>query len=310
MTATLKEVDRLIHNLYAAALDFDGSSFRLEALAQLCRASGATGGAWLTRSRGAAAGEMTQWPEHSGASAQFIQGLQHGGSQRERHIDSLPAPFEGQQGLLLSYSHRTSSLLTSLVLLRFGNNRSPAAQIEELRRAAGHMVEAATLSLRQIVQRDEWLASMGRPSRGSAALVDEEGTVYATSRRFRELLTQEFGDGEFHELPFRLPRAPLNDQGAFTVGTLHLRVAHHGDLYLLHARRPLPLDALSPREQEIARALAEGKTFKTVARQLDIAVSTVANHASRIYRKLGIFRREELVGLLQSSKVAKAAKAA
>jgi DNA-binding CsgD family transcriptional regulator len=62
----------------------------------------------------------------------------------------------------------------------------------------------------------------------------------------------------------------------------------------------MPLDSLSVREQEIARALGSGKTFKSVARQYGIAASTVANHASRIYRKLDIFRREELVELLRA----------
>ena len=66
-------------------------------------------------------------------------------------------------------------------------------------------------------------------------------------------------------------------------------------------------DVLSPREQEIARALAMGKTFKSVAREFEIAISTVANHASRIYRKLGIYRREELVELLRKAVDSKAA---
>jgi DNA-binding NarL/FixJ family response regulator len=71
--------------------------------------------------------------------------------------------------------------------------------------------------------------------------------------------------------------------------------------YLVYARRSQPLDGLSPREQEIARALSTGKTFKSVARQCGIATSTVANHASRIYRKLGIYRREELFELIRAS---------
>ncbi|TAM24225.1 MAG: response regulator transcription factor, partial [Nevskiaceae bacterium] len=62
----------------------------------------------------------------------------------------------------------------------------------------------------------------------------------------------------------------------------------------------------SPREQQIARALGEGKTFKSIARNCGIAVSTVANHATRIYRKLGVYRREELVGLIRSSGVERA----
>ena len=61
------------------------------------------------------------------------------------------------------------------------------------------------------------------------------------------------------------------------------------------------------RAEQIARALGAGKTFKSVARQCDIAVSTVANHATRIYRKLGVFRREELVDLMRQSAISPSA---
>jgi len=308
VTATLKDIDRLIQTLYSSALELDWPSFRREALGVVCKAAGARSAAWLTRSRGGAPGEFSQWPG-TGADAEMLLQLRGSAHQHEQLIDPLPSPWAGEggaQGLLFSYSHRGSNLLTSLVLLSFPRGAEIPMK-EELRRIVGHMVEASTLALRQIVQRDEWLMALGRPSRGSAALVDADGTVYAASARFRDLLAAEFGDREFASVPFRLPPTALAEQGAFTVGVLHLRLSEQGNLYLLHARRPLPLDSLSPREQEIARALAEGKTFKTVGRQLDIAVSTVANHASRIYRKLGIFRREELVGLLQTSKVAKAA---
>jgi DNA-binding NarL/FixJ family response regulator len=71
----------------------------------------------------------------------------------------------------------------------------------------------------------------------------------------------------------------------------------------------LPLDGLSPREQEIARALAEGKTFKSIARQFEIAISTVANHASRIYKKIGVYRREDLVMLMRKRIATKVAPA-
>jgi DNA-binding CsgD family transcriptional regulator len=170
------------------------------------------------------------------------------------------------------------------------------------------MVEGGTLSLRQFVQRDEWLFSLGRNSRGTAAIVDERGTIYVASTRFRELIAAEFGLAECSALPNGLPEEVLqDDEGTFAIGDLYFRVARRGGLFLLHARRPLPLDGLSPREQEIARALGNGKTFKSVARQFDIAVSTVANHASRIYKKLGIFRREELVELVRKpSSVARA----
>ncbi len=81
---------------------------------------------------------------------------------------------------------------------------------------------------------------------------------------------------------------------------LHVRIERMDGLSLVHLREPLPFDILSPREQQIARALGAGKTFKSVAKQCDISISTVANHATRIYRKLGIFRREELVELIRA----------
>ena len=149
------------------------------------------------------------------------------------------------------------------------------------------------------VRRDDWLHSMGRANRGSAALVDAAGTVYAVSGRFRGLLQESGHAGDIARLPFSLPEGVLGEEGGELMENgLHLRVARCGNLYLLHARKPLPLDALSPREQEIARALSNGKTLKSIARQYGIAVSTVANHTTRIYRKLAIYRREDLIELL------------
>ena len=117
--------------------------------------------------------------------------------------------------------------------------------------------------------------------------------------RFRGLLQESGHAGDAARLPFSLPEGVLGEEGGELMeGGLHLRVARCGSLYLLHARKPLPLDALSPREQEIARALSNGKTLKSIARQYGIAVSTVANHTTRIYRKLAIYRREDLIELL------------
>jgi len=103
-------------------------------------------------------------------------------------------------------------------------------------------------------------------------------------------------------LPFELPENPSEERGAFSRGTLRFRlVAADGRRFLLYARKVQALDGLSPREREIAKALADGKTLKSVARQYGIATSTVANHASRIYRKLGIYRREELFELIRAN---------
>ena len=55
-----------------------------------------------------------------------------------------------------------------------------------------------------------------------------------------------------------------------------------------------PMDALSTREQEIARAFSGGESYSQIAERLCIAPSTVRTHLTTIYRKLEISSKLEL----------------
>lgn len=55
-----------------------------------------------------------------------------------------------------------------------------------------------------------------------------------------------------------------------------------------------PLALLSPRETEILRAVARGASNKEVARELDIAESTVKIHVQHLLRKLDVSSRVQL----------------
>ena len=52
-----------------------------------------------------------------------------------------------------------------------------------------------------------------------------------------------------------------------------------------------PADVLSPREREIVQRLAKGSSNKEIARDLDLAESTVKIHVQHILRKLGLNSR-------------------
>ena len=52
---------------------------------------------------------------------------------------------------------------------------------------------------------------------------------------------------------------------------------------------------LSPREQEIARLVAEGHPNKVIADVLEISSWTVATHLRRIFAKLGVCSRAAMV---------------
>ena len=66
-----------------------------------------------------------------------------------------------------------------------------------------------------------------------------------------------------------------------------------GDVRLLALRlsRPAPMSLLSPREQEIARMVAQGYANKTIASVLEISSWTVASHLRRIFVKLQVSSR-------------------
>jgi DNA-binding CsgD family transcriptional regulator len=292
------DLDRVIQSLYAASIEDDWQSFRPHALKIICTWLGAASAAWHTRSTTALGGSYTEYPAASGVPRERLLALAFPAGKRKQELNPLPPELASantvrQNGYAAHYSHRGTELI-SIVLLRFAVGKNVHSG-DDTDRALGHMIEASTLALRNFIQRDEWLHSLGRSNRGAAALVDEHGAIYAASPRFLSLLAGEYGDQHFTLLPCSLPRDALEGNGSFSSGKLHFRVSQAGPLFVVYLRQNLPLDSLSPREQEIARALGGGKTFKTVARQYGIAVSTVANHASRIYKKLGIFRREELM---------------
>ncbi|MBL6752158.1 MAG: helix-turn-helix transcriptional regulator [Nevskia sp.] len=287
----METTERLISALYGASTEGDWRSFRVRALGLICQELAADAGAWWTRSEGAATGELTQCP-HPFVAIAALEKLGSPAQQRNAVVQASPG------AVAFLYAQPGSELLHTLVLSL--NAKAPPPAAEVIRRVGIHLCEAGALATLQFVRRDDWLHAVGRANRGSAALVDAAGAVHAVSDRFRALLEETTGDSAAARLPFDLPEELLGDNGGeFMHGTLHLRVSRCGGLYLLHARKPLPLDALSPREQEIARAISNGKTLKSIARQYGIAVSTVANHTTRIYRKLAIYRREDLIELLR-----------
>jgi len=57
----------------------------------------------------------------------------------------------------------------------------------------------------------------------------------------------------------------------------------------------VPRHTLSPRELQIARRVADGATNRAIATSLDISLWTVSTHMRRIFVKLGVGSRAEMV---------------
>ncbi len=80
-----------------------------------------------------------------------------------------------------------------------------------------------------------------------------------------------------------------------------LDVELDGSRYVLLRSPVAPISArssLSPREQEIARMVADGYPNKTIAAVLEISSWTVDTHLRRIFAKLGVRTRSAMVAQL------------
>lgn len=62
-----------------------------------------------------------------------------------------------------------------------------------------------------------------------------------------------------------------------------------------HPRRQVGRAALSPREREVLRLVADGKTNSEIASVLDVGPETVKTLLGRVFTKLGVTRRAEAV---------------
>ena len=68
---------------------------------------------------------------------------------------------------------------------------------------------------------------------------------------------------------------------------------------LPHGRALPYVKELSPRQQEVLRRLLQGERVPGIARNLFLSPSTVRNHLTAIFAKLGVHSQEELIQLLR-----------
>ncbi len=77
-------------------------------------------------------------------------------------------------------------------------------------------------------------------------------------------------------------------------------VARHVTRYF--APRPVvpAADNLTPREQEIVRAIEDGLSYKLIAERLHVSLDTVRSHIRQVYRKLQVNSKAEIMARAQN----------
>lgn len=185
---------------------------------------------------------------------------------------------------------RRSNIYTLLSLYRFDRGQPYTEDERQLyERVAYHMTNAAMHAFFVHIA-----AETGANPEISAAICDSHGLFYQAMPEFLDLLEQHFPGWRGQGLPFTLPQPGerLAENG------LCMETEPFGDLYCVRVWEERPTDTLPERDREIVNGVCKGMTFKEIARELDLAPSTVSNRLYRIYRRLGVTSRASLAKLV------------
>ncbi|GAA3540532.1 helix-turn-helix transcriptional regulator [Zobellella aerophila] len=103
------------------------------------------------------------------------------------------------------------------------------------------------------------------------------------------------------EQAFSVTELEQLSQSVPIISALLIRQLRRQEKTITRNNNGLLLAGLSEREAQICRLIANALTSKAIARQLNIAETSVITYRRRAYQKLGINRKSELVTLLQTA---------
>ena len=142
-------------------------------------------------------------------------------------------------------------------------------------------------------------SALNAPDDAASALASTDGTLVDASPAFFDYIRSELPDWSGTQLPHGI----LNDDNRDAHGTvwrsLYIHIMEDDGYLRLLAHRDRRRDALTPRELDIARYIAQGCTFKQAGKALGLSQSEVASQLYNLYAKLGIGRRSELLTWLE-----------
>jgi len=236
-------------------------------------------------------------------------------AQAERYGgETVPVSWEhedAEQGLpdneprlreaLATHVHDHGVIAASLLVV-FRTEGDPPFGDEErtiVEMVAPHMMEAfRTVLLKHLVAR----GINARGDRHASVVTDARGTIHEGNPQFVELLQTQWAGWNGPILP-----EELRDFGAASRvgcrGTICYQSSPINDeLWLVEAWERGLVDVLTPSERRVAELLAAGHTYKEAADKLGIAVSTITNHANRIYDKLNIRNKAQLAQVVAQSR--------
>jgi DNA-binding CsgD family transcriptional regulator len=188
-----------------------------------------------------------------------------------------------------------SGIFTLLTLYRYDREHLFTAQEQALQsRLLYHLMSC--LAYRQLSELSDLTDSENNQEiKHISALCDAKGMYHCVSQQFFDVLDEHMSKTSHQKFPID----SFNNTSNFIQDNLHFSLKKVGELFKISMRVINQLDTLTTREKEVVAGVCHGKTFKQIAKELTLSPSTVSNHLYRIYIKLGINTRSELIALVQ-----------
>jgi DNA-binding CsgD family transcriptional regulator len=205
----------------------------------------------------------------------------------------------GHQNFFVSQKiNPTTRFLHSISLYRAGKDAHCTAEelhlVEALR---PHLMQALALNQAQHLQKT---AARNPGLEQGLAVADLRGVIHQSDPLFMSLVEGEWRMPRSATLPLPLLNAFTAGESRFVGRTVVVsRCVGHGLLFL-RARARCRADALTAREFQIAKRVAQGQTHKEIARDLMRSPATVRNQIQAIYAKLQVSSIAGLVDAIRS----------
>jgi len=202
----------------------------------------------------------------------------------------------GMEHTLATVVEEAELNLFTLVSLYRSDARSPYGERERrfTQAIVPHLVAAWHMNAIHLL---DSVAAAPRPHSRARALIDRHGVIHNAESALPALLRAEIPSWRGPVVPG--PLLELTDgrstrwQGKAIVASL-LRTLDLG-MFLVCVRSRSAVDSLAPREREVAREVAAGRSHSEIASAFGTSPATVRSQVRSIYQKLGVATRVELL---------------
>ncbi len=158
-----------------------------------------------------------------------------------------------------------------------------------------HLVQAWSINLRLA------LAVESSTDIPPACLIDSEGRLIEISHAFAEKLLVEFPDWDGGVLPPTLRKLFIDGKADLYSGKgINVWTAKRSGDHVRLQCGPVRRSVLTPREQAVASAFANGSSYKEIAAVLHLTPGTVRSYLAQCYAKLDVKNKIELGNALEN----------